>query len=104
MQEMIMLYLDQTPTLISALKQSFNDKDWSGLHMAAHKLIPSFSIMGIHVDFENMAKKIQQYAIAQQQAEGMDEIVLQLENICLQACKELQDELKELKMQTYATK
>ena len=104
MHEMIMLYLDQTPTLINAMKQSLNDKDWNGLHMAAHKLIPSFSIMGIHADFENMAKKIQEYAIAQQQAEGIDEIVLQLENICLQACKELQDELEELKMQTYATK
>ncbi len=103
MKEMILLYLDQTPTLIHAMKQSFNDKDWNGLHMAAHTLIPSFSIMGIHVDFENMAKKIQEYAIAQRQAEGMDEIVLQLENICLQACKELQEELKELKMQTYAT-
>ena len=104
MHEMIMLYLDQTPTLINAMKQSLNDKDWNGLHMAAHKLIPSFSIMGIHADFENMAKKIQEYAIAQQQAEGIDEIVLQLENICLQACKELQDELEELKMQMYATK
>jgi HPt (histidine-containing phosphotransfer) domain-containing protein len=102
MIEMISLYLDQTPALINAMKQSIKDKDWNGLHMAAHKMIPSFSIMGIHEDFENMAKKIQEYAVAQQQAEGMDEIVLQLENICLQACQELQDELNELKTQTYA--
>jgi signal transduction histidine kinase/DNA-binding response OmpR family regulator len=102
MMEMISLYLEQTPALIKAMKQSMKDKDWNGLHMAAHKMIPSFSIMGIHADFENMAKKIQEYAISQKQEEGMDEIVFQLESICLQACQELQDELKELKTQTYA--
>jgi len=102
MMEMISLYLEQTPALIKAMKQSMKDRDWNGLHMAAHKMIPSFSIMGIHADFENMAKKIQEYAIAQKQEEGMDEMVMQLENICNQACQELQDELKELKTQTYA--
>ncbi|HEX2900535.1 MAG TPA: ATP-binding protein, partial [Bacteroidia bacterium] len=53
MMEMIGLYLQQTPPLISAMKQGFQEKDWETLHSAVHKIIPSFSIMGIGSDFEN---------------------------------------------------
>ncbi len=63
--EMIELYLKQTPPLISKMKQSLNDKDWDSLYTAVHKMIPSFSIMGINKDFEDMAKKIQEYSSTQ---------------------------------------
>ena len=97
MMEMISLYLEQTPPLISAMKQSLQDKDWNSLHAAAHKIIPSFSIMGISIDFENMAKKVQEYASTQQQTDGIPDLVLQIENICVQACKELEEEFNTLK-------
>ena len=97
MMEMILLYLEQTPPLIRAMKQSFRNKDWRSLYAAVHKMIPSFSIMGISADFENMAKKVQDYAGSQQQADGMSDMVLQLENVCGQACKELQDEFNTIK-------
>jgi PAS domain S-box-containing protein len=102
MMEMISLYLDQTPTLVNAMKKGMLEKDWNSLRSAVHKMIPSFSIMGIHDDFENMAKKIQEYAIVQQQADDMDEMVLNLERICLQACKELEEELIGLKTRIHA--
>jgi hypothetical protein len=54
--EMITLYLEQIPHLIMTMKKSLHDKDWDTLSSAVHKLIPSFSIMGIHKDFEDMAK------------------------------------------------
>ena len=79
------------------MKQGFNNKDWNSLYSAVHKLIPSFSIMGISVDFENMAKKIQEYASSQKQSEGMNDLVFQLGNICTQACNELKEELIGLK-------
>ena len=91
MMEMISLYLEQTPPLISAMKQSLLDKDWNSLDAAVHKMIPSFSIVGLSIDFENMAKKIQEYASTQQQAEGIPDMVLQLENVCTQACIELEE-------------
>ena len=62
MKEMITLYLDQTPDLIGIMKQSLKDKDWDSMHSAAHKMIPSFSIMGIPQEFENLAKMIQEYS------------------------------------------
>jgi len=97
MMEMIALYLEQTPPLISAMKQSFRDKDWSSLHATVHKMIPSFSIMGISTDFENIAKKVQEYANIQQQTDVMHDWVIQLENVCVQACKELEAEFYVIK-------
>jgi len=89
MMEMISLYLEQTPTLINEMKKSFHENDWEALYLAVHKMIPSFAIVGISNDFENMAKKLQDYASAQQHSDGMPGLVKQLENICMQACAEL---------------
>ena len=97
MMEMISLYLQQTPPLISKMKQSLQDKDWEGLYSAAHKMIPSFSVVGISADFENMAKQIQEYASNQQQTDGIPDLVLQLEKVCNQACKELEIEFNAIK-------
>jgi PAS domain S-box-containing protein len=97
MMEMISLYLEQTPPLINTMKQSLQDQDWTSLHAAVHKMIPSFSIMGISIDFENMAKKVQEYASTQKQTEEITGMVLQLENICMQACIELQEEFDSIK-------
>ena len=97
MMEMISLYLTQTPSLINTIKQSLEDKNWPLLGAAAHKMIPSFSIMGISPNFENMAKKIQEFAIVHEQTEGIYELVMQLEEVCLQACCELEEELNIIK-------
>jgi len=97
MMEMISLYLKQIPPLISTMNQSFQDKDWNSLYSAVHKMIPSFSIMGISIDFENMAKKVQDYASSQKQSDGIHELVLQLGNVCTQACSELEEDLNRIK-------
>jgi CheY-like chemotaxis protein len=99
MMEMISLYLEQTPPLVQTMKQSFQDKDWDLLHAAVHKMIPSFSIMGISPNFENMAKQVKDYANTQQHSDQIQDMVLQLENVCNQACKELEEELHSIKKQ-----
>ena len=100
MMEMILLYLEQTPPLINTMKKSLYDKDWNLLYSAVHKMIPSFSIMGISVDFENMARKVQDFASTQQQADGINDMVNKLENICNQACSELKEEFNNIKSKT----
>ena len=95
--EMITAYLEQTPRLISAMKLSAQDKDWDALYATVHKMIPSFSIMGISTDFETMAKKVQDYARTRQQGESIFDLVLQLENVCVQACRELEEESNRIK-------
>jgi PAS domain S-box-containing protein len=97
MMEMISIYLEQTPPLISAMKQGLLDKDWDLLHSAAHKMIPSFSIMGISTHFEDMAKKIQEYASKPERTNEIPDLVLQLENVCTQAREELEEELSRIK-------
>jgi PAS domain S-box-containing protein len=98
MMEMISLYLEQTPPLISIMKQGLQDKDWNSLQGAVHKMIPSFSIMGISKDFEHIAKKVQEYANnIQEQTAGIPHLVLQLEDVCAQACKELEEEFDHIK-------
>ncbi len=97
MMEMISVYLEQTPPLVITMKQSLRDKDWSSLYSAVHKMIPSFSIMGISNDFENMAKRVQEYASTQQQTDGILELVLEIEKVCTQACKELEEEFNTIK-------
>ncbi|MDP9046971.1 MAG: ATP-binding protein [Bacteroidota bacterium] len=119
MTEMILLYLEQTPPLVSAMKQSFHNKNWELLQSAVHKMIPSFSIMGISTDFEDAAKKVQEWArMSARNESGIDnknesgntpfiagrlpapeisDLVLQLEKVCTRACKELELELITIK-------
>ncbi|MCZ0211763.1 hypothetical protein OZK63_41110, partial [Streptomyces sp. UMAF16] len=86
MKEMILLYLEQTPPLIDSIKKSLLEKDWPALHAAVHKIIPSFSIMGIAKEFEEIALKVQHYAIERQHGGEIASLVVQLENVCSSAC------------------
>jgi CheY-like chemotaxis protein len=98
MMEMISLYLVQTPPLIDTMIQSLEQENWTLLVAAVHKMLPSFSIMGISSDYETIAKKIQDYAQEQENNEEIQSLVLQLEDSCLKACKELEEELLLLKI------
>ena len=95
--EMITLYLEQTPPMVDMMKRSLKHKDWDALYAVVHKMIPSFSIMGINTDFELMAKKVQEYARMQKQTEGISNLVSQIEEVCLQACDELKIEFDTIK-------
>ncbi|WP_310559230.1 PAS domain S-box protein [Flavobacterium sp.] len=97
MMEMISIYLQQTPPLLDSMRQSVVDKNWPLLAAAAHKIIPSFSIMGMSQDVENMARKIQEDAVAGQFNNETAQMVLKLETICRKACKELEIEFNLIK-------
>ncbi len=97
MMEMISIYMEQTPPLINLMTKSFAEKDWGNLDAAVHKMIPSFAIMGMHKDYEAMAKKIQRYAVAKQEEEDMPNLVTELEKILNQSCKELEIEFNLMK-------
>lgn len=101
MSEMINLYLGQTETLTALMKQCVVNKDWKLLHATVHKMIPSFSIVGISETFENMAKQVQEYARTGQHIQEIPGLVLQLGNILEQACKELGEELELLTLPVY---
>jgi len=47
--------------------------------------------------FENMAKKVQEFAVTQQEIKGIQDLILLLENVCTQACAELEEEFNTIK-------
>ncbi|MEZ7498585.1 PAS domain S-box protein [Flavobacterium sp. Arc3] len=98
MMEMIDAYIKQTLPLVTVLEESLLSNDWELLRASAHKMIPSFSIMGINSEFEDMAKKIQNYTgNLGDQKEEINDLVLQLSTVCNQACEELEIEFNNIK-------
>ena len=97
MMEMITLYLGQVPPLVHTMKQSLADQNWSLLAASAHKMIPSFSIVGISSNYENMAKKIQELATAPEKSEEIKDLVQEIDDVCQQACVELNEEFELIK-------
>lgn len=91
--EMINLYLKQTPLLISTISNSYHQKDYETLKATVHKLIPSFSIVGIDDEYLELAKKIE-YNLTSPELKNWIE---KLENTCNQAIEELKTEIKNLK-------
>jgi NTP pyrophosphatase (non-canonical NTP hydrolase) len=64
-------------------------------------MVPSFSIMGISSEYEDMAKKIQNYTgDLEDKREEIDDLVLQLSRVCNQACEELEIEFNNIKNKT----
>ena len=96
MSQMINAYLVQTPPLIIAMKKSLKEKDWKMLQSAVHKMIPSFSIIGLSPSIEQIAKRIQEYAFSIEISEEIHNLVLELEKVCSQSCEELKTELDNL--------
>ncbi len=97
MIQMITLYLNQTPVLIKSINKSLKDKNWKSVYTAVHKLIPSFTIMGIGREYETIAKNVQEYASTGQQTDRIPELVLQLVSVLEQSCEELEIELELIK-------
>ena len=94
--EMIALYLEQTPSLLTVLKNSFENKDWNKLQASAHKMIPSFKIMGFKPEYEILTKKIQDYKGSTNDNKIVFEQIKTLEAVCNQACFELEIEFNRL--------
>src|SRR5688572_25227393 len=81
MSEMISLYLGQTTSLIKEMVASAKSKDWQTLQSVAHKMIPSFSIVGIDKQYEDMARSLQESARIGENQEEIRGCVLALENV-----------------------
>ncbi len=97
MSQMINVYLTQTPPLLVAMKKSIVEKDWKSLQAAVHKMMPSFSIMGLNPNVHEMAKRIQEYAYSIEVSQEILSLVDELESACTQSFEELHIELNNLK-------
>ena len=93
MTQMISLYLGQTAPLIKEMMEAARTSEWKDLQSVAHKMIPSFSIVGIDRQYEDLAKKVQEYCRTGEQEQEIRDAVIILENVLTAACQELEAEL-----------
>jgi CheY-like chemotaxis protein len=93
MKQMIKIYLEETPKLVDTMKQSIDNMDWDSLKKAAHSIIPTFSIIGINQEYEEMAKKIKEHAAKKEEAPLINTLLVKIDEICAQAVKELEAEI-----------
>ncbi len=47
-KKMIQLFIDETPSSVDTIKNSFQSQDWPNVKSAAHKIKPSFAILDIN--------------------------------------------------------
>lgn len=93
MSEMITLYIGQTTSLIKEMIASEKSKEWKALQAVAHKMIPSFSIVGIAKQYEDLAKALQEAARTGAEPEKIRDLVMTLGHVLVRACEELETEL-----------
>lgn len=97
MSEIIATYLKQTPLLVNTMKQSFLDKNWDLLKSTLHKMMPSFSVIGLNPEIIEIANTIQDYNPDKEKEDDLEKMILDIENACRIACNELELELITLK-------
>ncbi len=101
MVDLIHIYLEQTPELVSSMKRALAVKDWEVLKAAAHKIKPSFRIIGEPGLGNALATEIEGYAIAGNSPEEIARLLDKLENLCEHIFHELTTELRALEKMGY---
>jgi PAS domain S-box-containing protein len=94
--QLINAYLKQTPPLVQSMKKSLINKDMKMLKCAVHKMIPSFSIIGLNPSIHEMAIRIQKHTFSIENTAEIHNLVIELEKVCVQSCEELEIELDNL--------
>jgi PAS domain S-box-containing protein len=96
MKQLLTAYTEEIPRLMTKMKQSINNMDWEGLSDSAHALMPSFQLVGVNPEYEEMARKVKEHASRKEESVLINNLVSQLEDICIQVIKELETELASL--------
>ncbi|MDO9553409.1 ATP-binding protein [Rhodonellum sp.] len=89
-KEIISVYLTQTPQYLEGIKLSLKNEDWKGIYQFAHKMIPSFFIIGLDKKFSDIATDIQDYSADVSNRNKIQERVDSLQAIMEQVYIELE--------------
>ncbi|MDQ3191745.1 MAG: ATP-binding protein [Bacteroidota bacterium] len=91
-EEIINLFIKQTPIAIENMKLHYKNKNWELLMAEAHKIKPSFNFFGIK-KLEHAAMIIEDLSIKNENSDFLPESIITIETVCTKAIKELKDEL-----------
>ena len=93
-EEMIQMFLKETPAYLAGIKKSLAASDWEDVHVNAHKIKPSINFLGLPADIADAIKLINEYATTQQHLDLIPNLFLKVETAMQLAYIELADELK----------
>ncbi|MEZ4887648.1 MAG: PAS domain S-box protein [Chitinophagales bacterium] len=93
--KMIEIMLRETPEELEKMEYHYYQQNWDRLRAVAHKFKSSAAFMGMP-DIEEMVKNIQIDAEKQENLEDLWDRIEVVKETCLEACKELEMELKRL--------
>jgi len=91
--EMITVYLEETPELLAKMRTALYQKDWKSLREAAHSIYPSFATVGMDTAIGQKAKDIQILAEKRENLEEVKDLLTSLESICAKASEELRSDI-----------
>jgi PAS domain S-box-containing protein len=91
--QMITIFLEQTPKAILSLEQSLEKEDWVALRATAHKMKPSFGFMGIK-SLKELIVLLEAEAEKGTNPAGMREKIATIKKVCELAITELEEEKK----------
>jgi len=93
MNEMLTLFIAQTPEALDNIEKHFQNKDWKSLRGTVHKMKPSVSFMGLKA-IENDVRRIEEAAANETGLDQLPALIANVKNVCKEAIIELKDELK----------
>ncbi len=91
--EMITVFIEQTPLEIGNLEKHLNAQDWKSLRATAHKMKSSYSFMGIK-ELEGIGKSLEEYAANEINLDVIPEMISKIKTVCTKAMQELEIEKK----------
>jgi HPt (histidine-containing phosphotransfer) domain-containing protein len=95
MQQMISVFMEQTPKALDQIKTHYAAQDWKQLGAIAHKIKPSFAFMGIR-ELEPVIAELEDNSVKQVNLESIPEKIKKIEEVCNVAMKELEQKSKQL--------
>lgn len=93
MNEMITLFITQTPEALDNIEKHFQNKDWKLLRSVVHKMKPSISFVGLK-EIEADVLTMEELAANETGLEQLPALIANVKNVCKEAIAELEAELK----------
>ncbi len=95
--DMVTLFLEQTPDAISKLEKSCSEKDWKTLRFVAHKMKPSFSFVGLN-ELSDKVNSVEEYSENEIHLNRLPEMIADIKSVCSKAIEELTEQKKEFQV------
>lgn len=95
MNQMITLFVEQTPEIIAKMEKSNEENDIKGIRASAHKMKPSIAFMGID-ELKSVIQEIEGFSENGGNNHRMTELISQIKSIASLAIDELKAERKAL--------